>query len=370
MLKRFLQIFILLIVIALGALVWFAWYASTPLLAPLAEEGAAEEVSRDSLSMEPVQAVSADGVTVEGFLVRSNADCAFSPGQERVRDALKMREKMKHLDSKPELVVICTTWDEGVQGSLSLAESLVGAGYTCLVWNPRGKDNCREFCTYGLKEYADVTALLDAVSARLKGLPPVAAVGQGFGAAVLFKAAVHDARIRCMVSLDCFPSLKTVAMREVEQDWGKALSFPAFWLLDAGVEWRADFSTFEIAPVDCALELDYPVMVVCTEQYFFSTQDDCLSIYDSLKNEKKRIFAPLKEGEPFGTKERTFVKTVEGKKGEKFEKTYKIDVYAGDDELKAGIAEWIYENTRMPMPKVLPGDSAVAPVSGVAPSVN
>ncbi len=38
----------------------------------------------------------------------------------------------------------------------------------------------------------------------------------------------------------------------------------------------------------------------------------------------------------------------------KFEKIYKVNVYAGDDELQAGIAEWIHENTRMPMPRVLP----------------
>ncbi len=41
------------------------------------------------------------------------------------------------------------------------------------------------------------------------------------------------------------------------------------------------FSTFDVV-LDDALKLDYPVMVVCTNfQYFFSTLEDCLSIYDS-----------------------------------------------------------------------------------------
>ncbi len=365
MFKRFIQFLFLLVLIFIGALVWFAWYASTPLLAPLSAP--ADEVAPDFLSAEPVLAVSADGVTVEGYLIRPTVEGAFSAAQNRVRDSLKMREKLPHLEAKSQLVVICTSWDEGVQGSLPLAEGLAGAGYTCLVWNPRGKDSAREFCTYGLKEYADLTALLDVLDKKMNGLPPVAAVGQGFGAAVLLKAAAFDPRVRCMICLDCFPSLKTVAMREMEQDWGKAFSFPAFWLLDAGVEWRAGFSTFEVAPVDHALNLDYPVMVVCTDQYFFSTMDDNLSIFDSVKNEKKQFFASLADGEPFGTKERVFTKTVEGKKGEKFEKTYHINVYAGDDELKAGIAEWIYENTHMPMPKVLPGDSSSAPATGTEP---
>ena len=55
----------------------------------------------------------------------------------------------------------------------------------------------------------------------------------------------------------------------------------------------------------------------------------------------------------YGTKERTFLHVIEGKKGEKFEKNYKVNVYDGDDELQAGIAEWIHDNTRMPMPRVL-----------------
>lgn len=58
-----------------------------------------------------------------------------------------------------------------------------------------------------------------------------------------------------MVSMDCFPSLKTVAVREMEQDWGKPLCYAAYWLLDAGVDWRAGFSTFDVAPVDDALKL-------------------------------------------------------------------------------------------------------------------
>ena len=318
--------------------------------------------------MEPVEAVSSDGTAIEGYLVRPGRPEALSPRQSRVRDTLKLRGKMPHLEAKPELVVIAASWNEGVESSLPLAEGLAGAGYTGLIWNPRGKNNTRQFCTYGLREYADVTALLNAVSRKQGGLPPVAAVGQGFGAAVLLKAASEDPRIRCMVSMDCFPSLKTVAVREMEQDWGKPLCYAAYWLLDAGVDWRAGFSTFDVAPVDDALKLDYPVMVVCTNQYFFSTLEDCLSIYDSLKNEKKQLYESIREGEPYGTRERTFLHSIEGKKGEKFEKVYKVNVYAGDDELQAGIAEWIHENTRMPMPRVLPHESYSAPVTGTAPS--
>lgn len=366
MFKRFVQLFVLLMLLAAAVLAWFAWYVSNPLLVPM--RAAADAVSSETLMMIPLEAVSGDGVLLDGYLVRSREGGGLSPRQNRVRDSLKLRGKMPHLEAKPELVVICTSWDKGVQDSMILAEGLAGAGYTCLVWNPRGRDDAREYCTYGLKEAADVKALLDAAGEQLGGLPPVAAVGQGFGSAVLLKAASEDPRIRCMVCIDGFPSLKTVAVREMEQDWGKSLSYPVFWLMEGAVGWRADFSTFDVTPVDYALKLDYPAMIVCTNQYFFSTLEDCLSIYDSLKDEKKQLFESIREGEAFGTRERTLLHAVEGRKGEVFEKTYKVNVYDGDDELQAGIAEWIYENTRMPMPKVLMHESSGAPATGTAPS--
>ena len=189
MFKRLVQLFFLLVLVAVAGLVWFSWYASTPLLVPVGAAESSVPASGESMIMEPVEAVSADGTAISGYLVRPRLSGALTPRQNRVRDALKLRGNMPHLDEKPELVVICTSWDNGVQGSLPLAEGLTGAGYSCLVWNPRGRDNARPYCTYGLKEYADVTALLDTVGEKTGGLPPVAAVGQGFGAAVLLKAA-------------------------------------------------------------------------------------------------------------------------------------------------------------------------------------
>ena len=220
MFKRLVQLFLLFFLAAAGVLAWFAWYVSTPLLIPVGGEEPASSPVAVSLVMEPVEAVSSDSTAMEGYLGSPGRPEALSPRQSRVRDTLKLRGKMPHLEAKPELVVIAASWNEGVESSLPLAEGLAGAGYTSLIWNPRGKNNTRQFCTYGLREYADVTALLDTVSRKQGGLPPVAAVGQGFGAAVLLKAASEDPRIRCMVSMDCFPSLKTVAVREMEQDWG------------------------------------------------------------------------------------------------------------------------------------------------------
>ena len=150
MFKRLVQLFFLLVLVAVAGLVWFSWYASTPLLVPVGAAESSVPASGESMIMEPVEAVSADGTAISGYLVRPRLSGALTPRQNRVRDALKLRGNMPHLEEKPELVVICTSWDNGVQGSLPLAEGLTGAGYSCLVWNPRGRDNARPYCTYGV----------------------------------------------------------------------------------------------------------------------------------------------------------------------------------------------------------------------------
>lgn len=50
MFKRLVQLFFLLVLVAVAGLVWFSWYASTPLLVPV---GAAESsASGESMIME------------------------------------------------------------------------------------------------------------------------------------------------------------------------------------------------------------------------------------------------------------------------------------------------------------------------------
>ena len=70
MFKRLVQLFLLLLLAAVGVLVWFAWYVSTPLLVPVGGDEPSASPVADSLVMEPVEAVSADGTAIEGCLVR------------------------------------------------------------------------------------------------------------------------------------------------------------------------------------------------------------------------------------------------------------------------------------------------------------
>lgn len=87
MFKRLVQLFFLLVLVAVAGLVWFSWYASTPLLVPVGAAESSVPASGESMIMEPVEAVSADGTAISGYLVRPRlvrrADAAPEPSEGR-----------------------------------------------------------------------------------------------------------------------------------------------------------------------------------------------------------------------------------------------------------------------------------------------
>lgn len=56
MFKRLVQLFFLLVLVAVAGLVWFSWYASTPLLVPVGAAESSVPASGESMIMEPVEA--------------------------------------------------------------------------------------------------------------------------------------------------------------------------------------------------------------------------------------------------------------------------------------------------------------------------
>lgn len=87
MFKRLVQLFFLLVLVAVAGLVWFSWYASTPLLVPVGAAESSVPASGESMIMEPVEAVSADGTAISGYLCApawsGRADAAPEPSEGR-----------------------------------------------------------------------------------------------------------------------------------------------------------------------------------------------------------------------------------------------------------------------------------------------
>ena len=338
-------------------MIWYAWYASTPVLDPYTKP----EVQLDGvngLNLQFFEFTGGDGTLIEGCVVtRKEIPGSMTPRLSRIRDLLNTRGNLLTLDSQAGVVLVSTTWDHGIENSMNYAESLAGAGYTCVLWNPRGKGaGRREYCSYGYYEAADVPLLLDALKEVVGDTAPVAAVGQGFGASLLMLAASREPRIRCMVSMDSFCILKSALMRAMEADWGGTAGYVPFWLMEFGMRVRAGYSSYEVVPVDAARSLTIPAMLVCTDELFFSDLQDTLTMYAAVPGPDKIVFHGRMNHEPYGTKVREHVEIVEGRHGEKIEEHYQIHLYDGEDDLMAFVAEWIQDNNRLSKPKVLPGE--------------
>ena len=335
-------------------LVFFAWRASDPILRPYSS--IQESGNPDAgMKLEYFTVIGADGVPIKACLASAQGEKSRSPRQSRVLDIIKSRGKMKNFDAHAGLVIISTAWDEGILNSMNYAESLTSAGYDCLLWEPRGTEGQRKYCSYGHFESQDVPLLLDAAEKKRGSLGSVAAVGRGFGASLLTLAAVKDKRIRSVVNIDSFGALKTVISRDMEEEVGKTFAFPSFWLIDWALSARAGYSSFDVTPVEAVRSFKLPMMFVCSEDYFFSRMNDVVSMYGANPNELKILYSRRKSGEKGETRE--YSQITKGKKDSRIEEKYTVNLYDGDDDLMACVAEWIEDNTQQPLPNLLPKES-------------
>ncbi|MBR4108641.1 MAG: hypothetical protein IKK45_08150 [Akkermansia sp.] len=190
-----------------------------------------------------------------------------------------------------DYVLVSVDWDHGIRSALPLAESLTAAGIACVLWDSRGKDNCRTYCTHGLQESRDVPALLDAVTKRSGMAHPVfAAVGQGYGASLLLQAAAMEPRIRGLVAIDAYASLRQSVVRTIPETMWRPI---VMGLMDMRIRSIAGMESFEVAPGDRASDIkrDVPVLIVnLLQDNPVSTLEDALMIYRRLRSERREVW--------------------------------------------------------------------------------
>jgi pimeloyl-ACP methyl ester carboxylesterase len=97
------------------------------------------------------------------------------------------------------------------QASIPMALSLADAGYRAvLVDLPGHGESAGRSLTYGEREAREVSGLLDALDASGLELGPVGAYGFSYGAAVAIGLAAADPRVRSVVAVSPFASLREV----------------------------------------------------------------------------------------------------------------------------------------------------------------
>lgn len=279
--------------------------------------------------------------TTEITAVIAEKDEEDSSRQRSVLSGLnnQQTDKLKHID----YALVCVDWDHGIRSALPLAEYLTAAGIRCILWEPRGKDSSRPYCTHGLKESEDVPILIDALAARCgKERPIIIAVGQGYGAGLLLQAAAKDDRIRGLVSIDAFASLRESISRTMPEN---ILSQIKLALMDVRINRYVGFECFDVVPVDSATNLnrDTPALIINLQQDNpIRTINDALTIYRQLPSDTKEVWTLRTPTDaPQAT---TRVQHCTVGQGEN-ERTYDIEIHlkSGENEVYTAIIHWLLD---------------------------
>jgi len=127
-----------------------------------------------------------------------------------------------------------------------LATALVDHGYRSVLIDLRGHGRSTgDYLTYGLNESRDVSQVLDALEVNGTRLGPVGALGFSYGGATALFVAERDPRVRAVVAVSTFASLRGVVRDYVR--W-QAPRFepvvPNVWL-DTGVDLGARWAGFD-----------------------------------------------------------------------------------------------------------------------------
>ncbi|MBR5890285.1 MAG: hypothetical protein IKY92_09615 [Akkermansia sp.] len=287
------------------------------------------------LRMEPFTFKGWDGGDVQAVI-------AVKDGEESSRQLSVIGDLMNHPVERLgqiDYVLVCVDWDHGIRSALPVAESLTAAGLTCILWEPRGVDDRRLYCTHGLKECRDVPLLLDAVEARSgKASPVFAAVGQGYGASLLLQAAAVEPRIRGLVSIDAYASLRQSVERTMPESMLRPLMM---WLMDQRISRTAGMESFDVAPVEQASSLDrnVPVLVVNLAQDSpVSNFKDAMTIYGRLPSDQRDVWTLRTQQDAAGSAHRE-VKMGRGR----YRESVLVGLLNDEDSAMSSIVRWMDE---------------------------
>lgn len=335
--RRFLMLLALLAAVWGGVSSWF--YINDlvqPVLRPLNQsyEGYTNVPRKaPGLRMTPFTFKGWDGGDVQAVI-------AVKDGEESSRQLSVIGDLMNSPAERLhqiDYVLVCVDWDHGIRSALPLAESLTAAGLTCVLWEPRGKDDRRPYCTHGLKECRDVPLLLDAVGAQTGRSDLVfAAVGRGYGAGLLLQAAASEPRIRGLVSIDAYASLR----QSVERTMPEGVLRPVMlWLMDQRISRAAGMESFDVAPVERAADMDrnVPVLVVNLAQDSpVSNFKDAVTIFRRLPSDQRQVWTLRSDADPAGATSRP-VRLGLGRRSSEVQ----VNLLKDEDSAMSSIVHWL-----------------------------
>lgn len=152
-------------------------------------------------------------------------------------------------------------WD-ACRPRLRLAALLQPEGFDVAMYDSRGHGGSGgRYCTYGFRESADLSLVLDLLERRGCPVSSTAVVGHSMGAATAVYAASVDPRIRAVVMESCYRDLRT-AIRDYARFWFPPI--PEFLIRQAETRAasEAGFDLDALSPLAHMSRLDIPVLIV------------------------------------------------------------------------------------------------------------
>ncbi len=297
-----------------GAWLWnYVDDMTAPLLVPVNPSYAGMAnvpVKAPGLQLEPFSFKGWDGGEVPAVIVTRAQSAAGGQAEATSRQLAIMAELAARRTDRLgaiDYVLLSVDWDHGIRSALPLAESLTAAGLRCVLWEPRGEDARRPYCTHGLRESRDVPLLIDALAAHGgKERPVVVGMGQGYGAALMLQAAAREPRLRGLVAIDSFASLSESLGRMMPSS---ALAGPlTAWLMDRRINRVVGYECFDVAPVESAsgINRNVPALIInLTQDNPVSTLDDAVTIYRRLGSDCRDVWTLRSPSDPASATERS-----------------------------------------------------------------
>jgi uncharacterized protein len=185
-------------------------------------------------------------------------------------------------------VIVCHGYAGCKSGMLGKAQAFHRLGYNTLLIDFRGtKSSGTNNSTVGFKEAIQVAAAVKFL--KDKGEDHIICFGTSMGAVAILKAE-HDSPLACdALILECpFGSLKQTVYNRFEMQGA-----PAFPMADLMVFWggvQNGFNGFAFNPIQYALKINCPVLLMSGSKDTKVTTQEIYSIYNNLQGNKQLHF--------------------------------------------------------------------------------
>ena len=300
--------------------------------------------------LQPFTVTGWDGTQVQACIVRKAAeDDGLTPRQQALLEQLE-GIPLNHL-ANADYALVSVDWDHGIRSSLPLAEALAAAGLTCVLWEPRGNNSARTFCTHGLHESADVPLIIDGLQ-KESGRSDlcIIGVGRGFGAELMLQAAAREPRLQAVVAIDAAASLNKILKRS-------RVSAPMRELIGLRMNQLTGLEPFDIAAVKSAalIARETPVLVahMGADQPAGSLEDST-AIYTQLRSDQRKLITTRSEADAPDATTRTITYATTGGTREIVQEV-EAQLAKDADAVLVEVLKWLNDNLNPQQDESTPG---------------